>query len=79
MREYGGVAPPETPPWLLALVLVVSHFLAPKTMALLAAMRSIGERAEALRQMGAELFQKNELVWEWMRGVHADSRPRRWG
>ncbi|CAK0901892.1 unnamed protein product [Prorocentrum cordatum] len=43
-------------------------------MALLAAMRNIGGRAEALRQMGAELFQKNELVWEWMRGVHADSR-----
>ena len=60
-------------------MLVVSHFLVPKTMALLAAMRGIGERAEALRQMRAELSQKNELVWEWMRGVHPDSRPRRWG
>ena len=45
-----------------------------KVMALLAATRRIGERAEALRQRGAELFQRNELVWEW---VHdARRRPR---
>ena len=66
-------------PGLLALVVVVPLSCVPKTMALMAAMRSIGERAETLRQWEEELWQKNALVWERMHGVSADSRLRRWG
>ena len=54
-----------------------------KVMALLAAMRCIGERAEELRRWGLELFQKTELVWEWVHDARRRPRqadaPRRWG
>mgnify|MGYP005699416147 CR=1 FL=1 len=54
-----------------------------KVMALLAAMRCIAERAEELRQWGLQLFQKTELVWEWVFDARRRPRqvdaPRRWG